>query len=119
MPTYPSRFSSSRPEVYRETGFTLSFFRYGSLSILYKETFQNTSNYPTLQEALAEYSDAVAFYDHISRYDESELVGMREDDPQINIEVTCVLAWPPSVCGMVAASSFARSSALLLLSSVA
>ncbi|CAF3339478.1 unnamed protein product [Rotaria sp. Silwood1] len=41
----------------------------GSLSRLYKETFQNTSNYPTLQEALAEYSDAITFYDHISRND--------------------------------------------------
>ena len=36
---------------------------------MYKETFQNTSNYPTLQEALAEYSDAITFYDHISRSD--------------------------------------------------
>ncbi len=43
--------------------------RQGSLSKLYKETFQITSNYPTLQEALAEYSDAVTFYDHISRND--------------------------------------------------
>ncbi len=50
-------------------------FRQGSLSKLYKETYQNTSNYPTLQEALAEYSDAVTFYDHISRNDnESEVV---------------------------------------------
>ncbi|CAF4314455.1 unnamed protein product, partial [Adineta steineri] len=46
----------------------------GSLSKLYRETFQNTSNYPTLQEALAEYSDAVTFYDHLVRNDnESEL----------------------------------------------
>ncbi|CAF0728658.1 unnamed protein product [Adineta steineri] len=48
----------------------------GSLSKLYRETFQNTSNYPTLQEALAEYSDAVTFYDHLVRNDnESELQG--------------------------------------------
>ncbi|CAF2029168.1 unnamed protein product [Rotaria magnacalcarata] len=39
----------------------------GSLSKMYHETFQNTSNYPTLQEALAEYSDAIAFHDHVSR----------------------------------------------------
>ncbi len=49
--------------------------RQGSLSKLYKETFQNISNCSTLQEALAEYSDAVTFYDHISRNDrESDLV---------------------------------------------
>ncbi|CAF2331655.1 unnamed protein product [Rotaria sp. Silwood2] len=41
----------------------------GSLAKMYKETFQNTSNYPTLQEALAEYSDAITFFDHISRND--------------------------------------------------
>ena len=51
------------------------FFYELHLSKLYKETFQNTSNYPTLQEALAEYSDAVPFFDHISRNDnETELV---------------------------------------------
>ncbi|UJR33890.1 hypothetical protein I4U23_021310 [Adineta vaga] len=41
----------------------------GSLAKLYKDTFQNTTNYPTLQEALAEYSDALPFYDHMSRSD--------------------------------------------------
>ncbi|CAF1268804.1 unnamed protein product [Adineta ricciae] len=46
----------------------------GSLSKLYKETFRNTTNYPTLQETLAEYSDAVPFYDHMTRSDsDSEL----------------------------------------------
>ncbi|CAF0725263.1 unnamed protein product [Rotaria sordida] len=43
--------------------------KHGSLSKMYKETFQNTSNYSTLQETLAEYSDAITFYDHISRND--------------------------------------------------
>ncbi|CAF2708472.1 unnamed protein product [Rotaria sp. Silwood2] len=47
----------------------------GSLSKMYKETFQNTSNHSTLQEALAEYSDAITFYDHISRNDnETDLI---------------------------------------------
>lgn len=42
---------------------------------MYKEAFENTSNYPTLQEALAEYSDAITFYDHMSRNDnETDLV---------------------------------------------
>ncbi|CAF2999238.1 unnamed protein product [Rotaria socialis] len=45
----------------------------GSLSKMYHETFQNTLNYPTLQEALAEYSDAIAFHDHVPRIeDENE-----------------------------------------------
>lgn len=42
---------------------------------MYKETFKNASNYPTLQEALAEYSDAIEFYDHVSQIDsESDVV---------------------------------------------
>lgn len=51
-------------------------FRNGALSKLYKETFKNTSNYPTLQEALAEYSDAVTFYDHLSQNDEQDTVSI-------------------------------------------
>ena len=55
--------------------FNFCFIRHGALSKLYKETFRNTTNYPTLQEALAEYSDAVPFYDHMTHTDnDSELV---------------------------------------------
>ena len=34
---------------------------------MYEETFNGTSNYSTLQEVLAEYSDAISFYDHRPR----------------------------------------------------
>jgi len=45
----------------------------GSLSKLYKKTFRDTSNYRTLQEALAEYSDAITLYDHLARNDDPDL----------------------------------------------
>ena len=57
----------------------LTSFRQGALSKLYKETFPNTSNYRTLQEALAEYSDAVAFYDHTSRNEDTDMVNVELD----------------------------------------
>jgi hypothetical protein len=70
MLTYPSI-----SQYYFYVSLSIYNSRQGSLSKLYKDTFENTSNYPTLQEALAEYSDAVTFYDHISRNDnETELV---------------------------------------------
>lgn len=71
MPTYPSTFIPSN------ITYSLSNPRQGSLSKLYKITFQNTSNYPTLQEALAGYSDAVTLYDHICQNDnESDSVSI-------------------------------------------
>ena len=71
MPIFPSinnYFLSNNSNI-EFCFFFFAFIRQGSLSKMYKDKFTNTLSYPTLQEALAEYSDALSFYDHISRYD--------------------------------------------------
>ena len=94
------------------------FSREGSLSKLYRKTFRETANYRTLQEALAEYSDAISLYDHLAR----------NDDPDLTVRsslffdlfwTTCddaISARSSAMCGMVPSSSSSRSGALLLLS---